>query len=124
MEPLHAGLLVGPECGLERCSGIDAGEPLGPTQPRQGLLEPWPGHGLAPVDNGQFGAAITSNARPGEPPHGLAERQAFICALALARLELRERVGKSDVIDLDPLAAAKCEALRLRQQPLDLGTPR
>ena len=56
-------------------------------------------NGLAPVDNGRFGGAITSNARPGQQPHGLAERQAFIGGAALDRLELLERVGKSDVID-------------------------
>ena len=105
IEPLHTRLLIGTQRAPKRFPGIDTSEPIRVTEPCQRFCEPWPGHGLAPVDGGRTCSAITGNAGAGQQTHGLAERQAFVGGTALDRLELFQRAGEAIVIDLDPLAA-------------------
>ena len=117
IEPLHAHHLIGPESGLERWAGIDAGEPVGPAQALEGLLEPWPGDCLAPCHASRSGSSVTRAVGARQQPHGLAERQAFIGRAPLDRLEPLQRAAEAIMVDLDPLTADVGKTFRLRQQP-------
>ena len=121
MQPLHAGLLIGPQRAVERSPGIDARETVGPAQLGQRLREPRPGDGLAPVGVALDGARVPGNSGARQQAHRLAERQALGGGPPLDRLELIERPAQSFMIDFDPLAADEGEPVGLREQALDLG---
>ena len=121
MKPLHARLLIGPQCALKVLTGVDAQKPIGMAQSRECLRQPRTGHGLAPVDVGLPGAAITGNAGSGQHAHRLTERQTIGDGAALDGLELLECPAQSFMIDLDPLAAYQGQPVGLRQELLDLG---
>jgi hypothetical protein len=107
IEPLHTRLLIRTQRASKRFPGVDTCEPIRMTESGQRFCEPWPGHGLAPVDGGHACSAIAGNAGASQQPHGLAERQAFVVGPPLDRLKLFQCAGEAIVIDLDPLAAEK-----------------
>ena len=106
IEPLHARLLIGPQRGLQRFSGVHAGEPVGPAQPGQGLLRamarprsgPTPRRPARQRHHQPLPAPASSRmASPNDRPSS--------AGAALDRLELLQRAGKAIAIHLDPLAA-------------------
>ena len=111
MQPLQSGLLIRPQCRLQRSAGIDAGEAFRAAASLKRLFEPRASLHMRPLGAGRSrSSSIEIGAR--QQPHGLRERHALGRRQLFDCVEPVEGRSQSRRVDLDPFAAQQRQTMR------------